>query len=82
MTERDRDGMIITSIMIRGPELTGSGFQAVVKAVDDNSRPFVAIRTAGSPRELALLIMSDLEGDRLTMKEEVPWSERQKRSQG
>jgi len=80
MTERDRDGMIITSLMIRGPELVGSGFQAVVKAIDDNNQPFVAIRTAGSPKELALLIMSDLEGDRLKMKEEVPWAERQKGS--
>jgi hypothetical protein len=66
-------GMIITEIRVRGPELTGGGFMAVIKGIDEARHPFVAFRSAATVRELFGKVGGDLIQGTLAMKEEQPY---------
>jgi hypothetical protein len=73
MTEGWLNGTRITSIIVRGPSAERDGLMAIIKAEDALRKPLVAFRTAGTPKELVLKILSDVENDRLAFKEEQPY---------
>jgi len=73
MTEGWLNGARITSIIVRGPTPERDGMMAIIKAEDSLRKPLVAFRTAGTPKELVLKILSDVENDRLYFKEEQPY---------
>jgi len=73
MSEGYMNGSRIVQLRITGPTVSRDGFMAVIKAEDSLGKPLVAFRTAGTPKELMLKILSDVELDRLAFKEEQPY---------
>jgi len=82
MTEGWMNGTRITSITVRVPTDGREGIMGVIKAETEDRKPLVAFRTAGTPKELVLVILSDVENDRLMFKEEMSYEERQKALKG
>jgi len=73
MDEWSNENMVITKIVLDGPEVTGGGFRAVIKAIDEARNPFVAFRSGGDVKEVLSKIAADTESGRLIFKEETPW---------
>jgi hypothetical protein len=73
MSEGDNMGMVITEIRMQGPEMRQGGYLAIVKAIDESRKPFVAFRSGSTVKEVLGKITTDLESGNLVFKEEEPW---------
>jgi hypothetical protein len=66
------DGLLITEVRIQGPNATGAGFRAVIKATD-GAKHWVAFHNADSTEDLVAGVLSRLNSDVLKWREDAPY---------
>lgn len=73
MDEGTNTGMYIKSVTVKGPELTGSDYQAIVKGRDDSGNVFVGFRNGADVGSLMRSVKDSIQNGTIKWREDRPY---------
>lgn len=72
------NGPKITSITLDGPEVTGEGFRARIKGVNEDRSRLIAFANGNDLAEVVVNILNTYETRGVKWRPDIPWEERQR----